>query len=67
VDSGNGQVDSILVWLSPERLVEVKLSRNSKLVMALPSSLMRYKAAEETMRAVYLVVDVGSMERRMNA
>jgi hypothetical protein len=65
VDSGNGQVDFKFSSGFHQRvLVEVKLSRNSKLVDGFTKQLDAYKAAEETMRAVYLVVDVGSMGKK---
>ena len=45
-------------------LVEIKLSTNKKLVAGFQSQLEVYKCAEETMCAVYLVIDVGQMSKK---
>ena len=48
--AGNGRV-----------LVEVKLSKNSKVVTGYTKQLEIYRKAEETTQAIYLVLDVGYM------
>jgi hypothetical protein len=65
VDSGSGKIDFKLSkgWQS-KVLVEVKLSTNAKVVHGYEKQLEVYKAAEKTMRAVYLVIDVGKMGRK---
>ena len=42
-------------------LVEIKLSRNRKLVEGYTRQLEAYKTAEETLKGYYLVIDVGQM------
>ena len=42
-------------------LVEVKLSRNRKLVEGYTRQLEAYKTGEETVKGYYLVIDVGQM------
>jgi hypothetical protein len=62
VDSGTGQVDfKFSIGFEARVLVEVKLSTNSKLVHGYETQLEIYKQAEQTMRAYYLVIDVGKM------
>lgn len=62
IDTGTGKIDFKLSTGFEERvLVELKLSRNSSLPSGYTSQLQEYKAAQETVRAVYLVIDVGSM------
>jgi hypothetical protein len=48
-------------------LVEIKLSTNGKLLRGYTRQLEAYKAAEKTSRAVYLVIDVGSVGRKQDA
>jgi len=45
-------------------LVEIKLSRNSKLVEGYTRQLEAYKTAEETVKGYYLVIDVGQMGQK---
>jgi len=45
-------------------LIEVKLSTNPKLVDGYDKQLEAYKAAEESTRAIYLVIDVGKMGKK---
>ncbi len=60
VDTGSGKIDFKLSRGFEERiLVEVKLSTNSRLVSGYRTQLETYKAAEQTTRAIYLVIDVG--------
>ncbi len=62
-DTGSGVVDfKFSVGMNLKVLVEVKLSRNPALLKGYTKQLQAYKAAEETMRAFYLVIDVGSKE-----
>lgn len=62
VDSGNGPVDFKLSHGHQAKvLVEIKLSKNHKLVAGYTKQLEAYKDAEETTKAVYLVLDVGQM------
>jgi len=65
VDSGSGQVDFKLSRGFDVRiLVEVKLSTNGKLVSGYEKQIEAYKQAEQTMRAIYLIVDVGRMGKK---
>lgn len=62
-DSGAGPVDFKFASTYDCRvLVELKLSSNSKLVHGFTTQLEAYKDAEETTRAIYLVVDVGDLD-----
>lgn len=68
VDSGNGQIDfKVSVGFHQRVLVELKLSNHNKVVPGFTSQLEAYKASEETMRAVYLVLDVGKMGNKRKA
>lgn len=61
-DSGGGPVDfKFSAGYEARVLVELKLSTNSHVVTGYTTQLEVYKGAEETTRAIYLVVDVGSM------
>lgn len=61
-DTGNGPVDfKVSRGFSGRVLVEIKLSRNSKLTNGYTKQLEAYKVAEETLQAFYVVVDVGQM------
>ena len=65
VDTGTGQVDFKLSKGFKHRiLVELKLSLNKKLLSGYQKQLEAYKKSEETMRAIYLVIDVGSMGKK---
>ena len=64
-DSGGGAVDFKFSNSYKGRiLVEIKLSTNSKIIKGYESQLQIYKAAEETDKAIYLVIDVGSMGKK---
>ena len=64
-DAGWGPVDFKMSAGSKAKvLVEIKLSSNRKLVDGYTKQLEAYKAAERTLRALYLVIDVGSMGKR---
>ena len=61
-DTGNGPVDfKVSKGFSGRVLVEIKLSRNSKLVEGYTRQLETYKTAEETVKGYYLIIDVGQM------
>ena len=64
-DTGNGPVDfKFSVGFSGRVLVEIKLSTNTKLVKGYSLQLEKYKTAEETKRAYYVVIDVGQMGKK---
>lgn len=65
LDTGNGQIDFKFSRGFLERvLVEVKLSTNTNVVSGFTTQLEVYKESQETMRAIYLVIDVGRMGRK---
>lgn len=65
IDTGNGKVDfKFSKGFSKRVLVEIKLSTNPKVKSGYTAQLEEYKAAQQTMRAIYLVIDVGSMGRK---
>lgn len=62
IDTGTGHVDfKFSKGFDARVLVEVKLSTNTKLVRGYEKQLEVYKQAQETLRAIYLVIDVGKM------
>jgi len=64
-DTGNGPVDfKVSKGFSGRVLIEIKLSRNSKLIEGYTRQLEAYKAAEETVRGYYLIIDVGQMGKK---
>lgn len=64
-DTGPGTVDfKFSKGYDAKVLVEVKLSDNKQLVAGYGRQLEIYKEAEETNRAIYLVVDVGKMGKK---
>lgn len=68
IDTGNGKIDFKLSRGFDDRvLVEIKLSTNPNVVPGYQTQLEVYKAAEETLKAIYLVIDVGRMGRKENA
>ena len=61
-DTGNGPVDfKVSNGFTGRVLVEIKLSRNSKLIDGYTKQLEAYKTAEETLKGFYVVIDVGHM------
>ena len=67
VDSGTGHIDfKFSKGFNCRVLVEVKLSTNTKLLPGYTRQLEAYKAAEQTMRAFYLVIDVGKMGNKLD-
>jgi hypothetical protein len=67
IDTGNGNVDfKFSVGFQARVLVEVKLSRNPGVVAGYRNQLEIYKRSQQTMKAVYLLIDVGNMGRKEN-
>lgn len=65
VDTGSGKIDfKFSTGFEARVLVEVKLSTNTRLVSGYESQLEIYKRSEETMKAFYLVIDVGGMGKK---
>ena len=65
IDTGNGKIDfKFAVSFNEQVLVEVKLSTNSNVVSGYTTQLEIYKASQQTMRAIYLLIDVGSMGKK---
>ncbi len=61
-DTGNGPVDfKVSRGFSGRVLVEIKLSKNTRLIDGYTKQLETYKKAEETLAGYYVVVDVGSI------
>lgn len=64
-DSGGGPVDFKFSSSYDSRvLVEIKLSTNPNVLSGYQTQLETYKAAEETTRAIYLVINVGKMGKK---
>lgn len=64
-NSGGGPVDfKFSSGYDSRVLVEIKLSTSPSLVSGYVTQLEVYKAAEETTRAIYLVIDIGGMGRK---
>lgn len=64
-ETGNGPVDfKVSAGFTGRVLVEIKLSRNPKLVDGYTKQLETYKTAEETLSGFYVVVDVGHMGKK---
>lgn len=62
VDVGTGQIDFKFSRGYENRiLIEVKLSDNPKLVQGYEKQLEAYKDAERTLKALFLVIDIGKM------
>ena len=67
-DSGRGPVDfKVSKGFNRRVLVEIKLSSNPKVVAGYTKQLEAYKAAEESIRAIFLVLDVGKMGKKDQA
>ena len=65
VDTGSGKIDfKFSIGFDCRVLVEIKLSTNSGLVDGYSTQLEVYKRAQLTMRAIYLVIDVGHMGKK---
>jgi len=64
-DTGSGVVDfKFSAGFETRVLVEAKLSNNKKLIHGYTNQLQIYKDAEQTTRAVYLVIDVGRIGKK---
>lgn len=64
-DTGSGPVDfKFSAGYNIRVLVEIKLSRNPKLVAGYERQLEVYKESQSPVHAVYLVIDVGRMGRK---
>ena len=64
-ETGNGPVDfKVSAGFSGRAVVEIKLSRNPKIVDGYTKQLETYKVAEETVSGFYVIVDVGHMGRK---
>lgn len=64
-DTGSGVVDfKFAAGFSSRVLVEAKLSNNRKLIHGYERQLEQYRKAEQTTRAIYLVIDVGGMAKK---
>lgn len=65
IDTGTGKIDfKFSVGFAERVLVEVKLSTNGKVVPGYMTQLEIYKQSQETMKAIYLIIDVGRMGRK---
>lgn len=66
VDTGSGKVDfKISQGREARVLVEIKLSTNPAVVRGYTAQLEVYKAAQQTRRAFYVVIDVGGMGKKL--
>lgn len=64
-DTGNGPVDfKVSSGFTGRVLVEIKLSKNGKLIAGYNRQLTAYKTAEETLNGYYVVINVGGMGRK---
>jgi len=64
-ETGNGPVDfKVSAGFKGRVVVEIKLSRNPKLVNGYTKQLETYKTAEGTLSGFYVVVDVGHMGKK---
>lgn len=67
-DTGNGPVDfKFSRGFDCRILVEIKLSRNPKIVAGYEKQLAVYARGEETSEARYLIIDVGNMGNKLEA
>jgi hypothetical protein len=67
-DTDNGPVDfKVSQGFNGRVVVEIKLSRNGKLVRGYTRQLETYKTAEETIKGYYVVLDVGRMGEKNKA
>ncbi|MGA3118217.1 MAG: hypothetical protein ABSF90_27795, partial [Syntrophobacteraceae bacterium] len=62
VDTGTGQIDfKCAKGFDSKVLVEIKLSTNPRILHGYETQLEIYKKSEDTLRAFYVVIDVGRM------
>lgn len=65
-DTGSGAVDfKFSRGFNARVLAEIKLSVNGKMVDGYNKQLEAYKGAEETVKAFYVIIDVGSMGKKL--
>lgn len=65
IDTGTGKIDFKFSRGFNERiLVEIKLSTNNKTVPGYTKQLEIYKTSQQTMKAFYVVINVGSMGKK---
>lgn len=65
IDTGTGKVDfKLSVGFNKRVLVEIKLSTNPKIVSGYIKQLEVYKTSQQTIKAIYLIIDVGSMGKK---
>ena len=65
-DSGRGPVDFKVSRGIDKTVIEVKLSSNNECVHGLEVQIEEYAKAEGTQNKIYLLVDLGSHQRRIN-
>ena len=66
IDTGTGKVDfKFSSGIDARVLVEIKLSTNGAIIPGYTKQLEIYKAAQQTRRAFYVVIDVGRMGQKM--
>lgn len=62
IDTGTGKIDfKFSVGFNERVLVEIKLSTNPNVVSGYKTQLEVYKTSQQTMKAIYLLIDVGRM------
>lgn len=67
IDTGNGKIDfKFSTGFQARVLVEIKLSTNPSVVSGYINQLEEYKQSQQTMRAFYVVIDVGKMGSKEN-
>lgn len=65
IDTGTGKVDfKFSTGFDARVLAEIKLSTNQNLVTGYSNQIEDYKVSQETMKAIYLVIDVGKMGKK---
>jgi len=65
-ETGRGPVDfKVSSGFSDRVLVEVKLSNNSGLLHGYATQLELYKKAQQTTKAIYLIIDVGGLGNKL--
>jgi hypothetical protein len=67
-DAGNGPVDfKVSCGFASKVVVEIKLSTNPDVVHGYGKQLEFYKEAEHTDRAVFLLIDIGKLGKKLDA
>jgi hypothetical protein len=67
-NSGRGPVDfKFSRGFNEKVLVEIKLSKNSKLLNGYKKQIQEYSKAEKANYSFYLVIDVGGSQKRIDA